>query len=356
MRIDLINIVNIMKISRTSLFLLVLLAISPAIQAQSAASPAGEVNLYTTREPKLIKPLLDAFTLKTGVRVNTSFIKDGIVEKVRAEKDLSPADVLMTVDIGNLMDLEQSGAFQPIQSPLLENAIPSNLRSDQGTWFALSLRDRVLYADPALKLTSFQYENLADPKWKGKVCIRSGQHPYNIGLISAMLAHNGEQMTEKWLRDVKANLARRPAGGDRDVARDILGNICELGIANAYYAAHMKTSKPGSEQRKWGDAIDVIRPVFQKTGATFVNISGAGVARFAPHRNNALMLMEFLASEEGQKMYASADFEYPVRKNVEIDPVVASFGPLKIDTLPLKEIGSLRKKASELVDRVQFDQ
>lgn len=345
-----------MKLSNFALSLLMLLPASQSAFAQAKSDTPGEVNLYTTREPKLIKPLLDAFTLKTGVRVNTSFIKDGLVEKVKAEKERSPADVLMTVDIGNLMDLEQSGAFQTIQSPQLEQAIPSNLRSDQGTWFGLSLRDRVLYADPALKLKSFHYEDLADPKWKGKVCIRSGQHPYNIGLISAMLAHNGEMKTEKWLRDVKANLARRPAGGDRDVARDILGNICELGLANAYYAAQMKTSKPGSEQRKWGDAIEVIRPSFEKTGATFVNISGAGVAKYAPNRSHAIQLMEFLASEEGQKMYANADFEYPVRKNVEVDPVVASFGPLVIDSLPLKEIGSLRKKASELVDRVQFDQ
>ncbi len=337
-------------------FVFVLAASISVVFAQTKTTPSEEVNLYTTREPKLIKPLLDAFTEKSGIRVNTAFIKDGLVEKIKAEKELSPADVLMTADIGNLVDLDQSGAFQTLHSKVLQEVIPANLRSQDGTWYALSLRDRVLYADPALKLTSFHYEDLADPKWKGKVCIRAGQHPYNIGLIAAMLAHNGEPATEKWLRDVKSNLARSATGGDRDVARDILGNICELGLANAYYAAQMKTSKPGSDQRKWGDAISVIRPTFKKTGGTFVNISGAGIARYAPHPNNAIKLMEFLVSEEGQKLYASADFEYPVRKNVPVDPMVESFGTLVVDTLPLIEIAALRKQASSLVERVKFDQ
>ena len=324
--------------------------------AQTLTAATGEVNLYTTREPKLIKPLLEAFTLQTGIAVKTSFIKDGLIEKIKAEKNLSPVDVIMTADIGNLVDLEQSEAFQPIHSPLLLEVIPANLRSTEGTWYALSLRDRVLYADPSLALTEFKYEDLADSKWAGKVCIRSGQHPYNIGLISAMLLHNGEQQTEQWLKQVKANLARRATGGDRDVARDILGGICEIGIANAYYAAQMKTSKTGSEQRKWGDAINVIRPTFKATNTTFVNISGAGVARYAPNRSNAIKLMEFLASENGQKMYASADFEYPVRKNIPPDPMVASFGPLTIDSLSLKDIAARRKQASELVEKVKFDQ
>ena len=324
--------------------------------AQNTPVKTGEVNLYTSREPKLIKPLLDAFTQQTGVLVKTSFIKDGMIEKIKAEKDLSPADVIMTADIGNLVDLEQSGAFQAIHSTLLLESIPANLRSTDGTWFGLSLRDRVLYADPSLKLTAFHYEDLAESKWAGKVCIRAGQHPYNIGLISAMLAHNGEEQTEQWLKKVKANLARRATGGDRDVARDIMGGICEIGIANAYYAAQMKTSKAGSDQRKWGDAIAVIRPTFKKTNATFVNISGAGVARYAPNRSNAIKLMEYLASDEGQKMYASADFEFPVRQNIPVDPMVESFGPLTIDALSLMDIAARRKQASELVERVKFDQ
>lgn len=342
--------INVLKFSW------VLLVLSQSLYAQSPALNQEIVNLYTTREPKLIKPLLDDFTEKTGIRVNTSFIKDGLQEKIKSENSLSPADLIMTADIGNLVDLDSMDAFQKTESITLNEAIPDSLRSDKGTWYALSLRDRVLYADPALGIHTFAYEDLADTKWKAKVCIRSGQHPYNIGLISAMIAHNGEAATEQWLRGVKANLARRATGGDRDVARDILGNICELGLANAYYAAQMKAAKSGSDAKKWGDAISVVRPVFKKTGATYVNISGAGVARFAPNRKNAILLLEYLASEQGQKMYASADFEYPVRKGVPVDPLVESFGPLSIDTTSLKETAKFRQKASELVDRVKFDQ
>ncbi len=320
-----------------------------------AQLPLQEVNLYTTREPKLIAPLAEAFTRQTGIQVRTAFMKDGMVEKLKSEQKNSPADVLMVVDIGQIVDLDEASAFQPVDSTVLKAAIPAHLRSDQGTWYAMSLRDRVLYADPRLGLKAFTYEQLAAPEWKGKVCIRSGQHPYNIGLIAAMLAHNGAAQTEQWLRGVKQNLARPAVGGDRDVARDILGGICELGIANAYYAGQMKTAKVGTDSRKWGDAIQVIRPTFAQSGGTFVNISAAGVARDAPNKVNAIKFLEFLASEAGQDLYARADFEYPVRKGVALDPMVESFGPLHPDSLPIKDIARLRKQASALVDEVKFD-
>ncbi|TWT18482.1 Fe(3+) ABC transporter substrate-binding protein [Luteimonas marina] len=324
--------------------------------AESAA-PAGEVNLYTTREPGLIQPLLDAFTTETGVAVNTVFLKDGLMERLSAEGARSVADVLMTVDTGNLLDVVDAGHVQPVQSEILEAAIPAHLRGADGQWFTLSLRDRVLYADKDLDLSGFAYEDLADPKWKGKVCIRSGQHPYNTSLIAAMIAHDGAEKTESWLRGVKANLARKAAGGDRDVARDILAGICDIGIANAYYVGRMKNAEPGSEQYQWGEAIKVIRPVFAGAadGGTHVNISGAAVAKHAPNRDNAVKLLEYLVSDEAQSLYAKANYEYPVKAGVELDPVVASFGEMKIDALPLTEIAKHRKQASELVDRVGFD-
>ena len=186
--------------------------------ATTAASAAEEINLYTTREPALIQPLLDAFTQahQGSIQVNTVFIKDGLLERVKAEGARSPADVLMTVDIGNLIDLVDGGVTQPVQSAALEAVIPAHLRDAQGQWFALSLRDRVLYVEKDLPLTQFTYDDLADPKWKGKVCLRSGQHPYNTALVAAMIAHRGEAQAEQWLRGVKANLARKAAGGDRD--------------------------------------------------------------------------------------------------------------------------------------------
>ncbi|MCA8301110.1 Fe(3+) ABC transporter substrate-binding protein [Burkholderia seminalis] len=321
------------------------------------AQAAEEVSLYTTREPKLIQPLIDAFTKQSGVKVNTVFVKDGLLERVKAEGAQSPADVLMTVDVGNLLDLVDGGVTQPVRSKALDDAIPANLRGTNGDWYALSLRDRVLYVEKDLKVDAFRYEDLADPKWKGKVCIRSGQHPYNTALVAAMIAHDGEAATEKWLRGVKANLARKATGGDRDVARDILGGICDVGLANAYYVGHMKNAEAGSDARKWGDAIKVVRPTFAnaKSGGTHVNISGATVAKHAPHKANAVKLLEYLVSPEAQALYAQANYEYPVRANVKLDPVIAGFGALKVDPLPLADIAKHRKQASQLVDKVGFD-
>lgn len=321
-----------------------------------AAGPAAakEVNIYTTREPGLIQPLLDAFTRETNIKVNTVFLKDGLKERVQAEGQRSPADILMTVDIGNLVDLVDGGVTQPINSKILKEAIPANLRDANGHWYALSLRDRVLYQEKNMGLTSFHYEDLADPKWRGRVCIRSGQHPYNVALIAAMIAHNGEAATEKWLRGVKANLARSATGGDRDVARDIMGGICDLGLANAYYVGRMRSSAPDTDAYKWGQAISVIRPTFAK-GGTHVNVSGAAVAKHAPHKDSAIKLLEYLVSDEAQSLYARANYEYPVKAGVALDPIVESFGPLNVDTLPLTEIAAHRQRASELVDEVGFD-
>lgn len=327
-----------------------------ALSAATAAQAAEELTLYTTREPGLIQPLLAAFTATTKVQVNTVFVKDGLLERVKAEGARSPADVLMTVDVGNLLDLVEGGVTQPVTSAALESAVPANLRGADGQWFALSMRARVLYADKALKLGAFRYEDLADPKWKGKVCIRAGQHPYNTALVAALIAHDGEAKAEQWLRGVKANLARKATGGDRDVARDILGGICDVGLANSYYVGQMKASKEGTDARRWGDAIQVLRPSFAQGGGTHVNISGASVAKNAPQRANAVKLLEFLVSAPAQELYAQANYEYPVRKGVALDPIIGqAIGELKVDALPLTEIAKHRKQASVLVDKVGFD-
>ena len=321
------------------------------------ATPAfgQELNLYTTREPGLMKPLMDAFTKATGVKVNSIFVKDGLTERVAAEGAKSPADVLMTVDIGNLVDLVERGVTQPVNSPVLEKAVPSQLRGKDGHWFALSTRARVLYAAKDLKLTSFTYEQLADPQWKGKICIRAGQHPYNTALIAAFLAKHGEAKTEQWLRGVKANLARKATGGDRDVARDIMGGICDIGIGNSYYVGVMRSGSGGADQKKWADAIDVVLPTFQG-GGTHVNISGAAIAKHSPNKANAQRFLEYLVSDEAQKIYAEMNYEYPVKAGATIHPLIASLGSLKVDTLSLAEIARLRATASKLVDKVGFDQ
>lgn len=333
-------------------------ALCIALLGSAAAANAQDVNLYTTREPGLIQPILDQFKADTGISVNTVFVKDGLLERVKAEGERSAADVLMTVDIGNLLDLVQGGVTQPVESAVLNQTIPANLRGADHQWFSLSLRDRVAYVAKEVDVKTISYEDFADPKWKGKVCIRSGQHPYNTALVAAMIAHNGLEATETWLKGVKANLGRKAAGGDRDVARDILGGICDIGIANAYYVGRMKNAEPGTDSRKWGDAINVVRPTFAAADSqgTHVNISGAAVARHAPNKDNAVKLLEYLVSEKAQHLYAQANYEYPVRAGVELDPVVAEFGPLKVDPLPLIDIARYRKQASELVDKVGFDQ
>lgn len=323
--------------------------------AVATSAPAQEINLYTTREPALIQPLLAAFSHRSGIQVNTVFLKDGLGERVAAEGARSPADVLMAVDFGNLVDLVDKGVTQPVRSTILESAVPANLRDAQGRWFALSLRARTLYAVKGSGLSSFTYEQLADPQWKGRICLRSGQHPYNTALIAHMIARDGEARTEQWLRGVRANLARKAGGGDREVARDIMGGLCDVGLGNSYYVGLMRSGAGGPDQRKWGDAIDVVLPTFAK-GGTHVNVSGAAIARHAPHKAEAIKLLEFLVSAEAQRLYALANYEYPVRKGAALDPIIAKLGTLSVDAVPLSDISRHRKAASLLVDKVGFDQ
>ena len=319
----------------------------------ASVAQATEVNLYTTREPVLIQTLLTEFTQKTGVKVNTVFIKDGLLERVKAEGRRSPADVMLTVDFGNLVDLVEGGLTQRVSSKTLNSAIPANLRAANGHWYALSMRARAVYASKdRTSLKAITYEDLANPTWKNKICIRSGNHPYNTALIAAYIAHHGEKQAETWLRGVKANLARPASGGDRDVARDILGKVCDIGVANTYYVGTMRTGD--AEQHRWGNAINVVLPRF-KNGGTHVNVSGAVISKHAPNRKEAVQLLEFLASDHAQANYAQNGFEYPVKPGVKIDPIIASFGKLNIDSIRLSDIARHRKAANLLVDKVQFN-
>lgn len=315
---------------------------------------AEQVNLYTTREPGLIRPLLESFTEQTGIKVNTVFVDKGLAERVAAEGQRSPADVLMTVDIGNLYDIVNKDLAKAAKSETLNRAIPAALRGQDGRWYTLSMRARVVYADPKLKLESITYEELADPKWRGKICIRSGQHPYNTALVAAFLTRHGEARTEEWLRGIKANLARKPGGGDREVARDIKAGLCSIGLGNSYYVGLMRSGRGGPEQKSWGEAIDVVLPTFA-SGGTHVNVSAAAVAKNAPNEAAALKLLEFLVSDSAQATYGKGNFEYPVKSGAPVDPIIAALGSLEPDTLPLLEIARNRKQASLLIDRVGFD-
>jgi iron(III) transport system substrate-binding protein len=324
--------------------------VSSASYAQTATK---EVNIYTYREPELIKPLFEAFTKETGTKVNVIFAKDGLEKRIEAEGAASPADVLLTVDIARLTQAKELGITQPVKSAVLEKAISTNLRDSENHWFGLSMRGRVVYASKErVKQDTITYEELADPKWKGKICIRSGQHIYNNALFSAVYAKLGAAKAENWLNGLKANLARKPSGGDREVAKDIAAGICDIGLGNTYYMGLMINRE--GDKKVWADATKVILPTFVG-GGTHVNISGAAVAKNAPNKEGAIKLIEWLSSDAAQKLYAETNFEYPVRSSIAVEKTVASWGTLKPDSLPLTEIAKNRKNAAELVDKVGFD-
>ena len=321
----------------------------------SAALAQGEVNIYSYRQPQLIDPLLKAFTDKTGIKTNVIYAPEGLNERIAAEGNNSPADLLFTVDAGRLSEAKDAGITQPVDSPVLAKAIPAEFRDTGNQWFGLTMRSRVIYASKdRVKQDSITYEELADPKWKGKICIRSGQHVYNTSLIATMIAHKGEAFTEEWLKGVKANLAHKPAGGDREQARDIASGKCDLALGNTYYMALMTNNEKNPEQKEWAKAIKVLFPNAGDRGS-HVNISGMALAKHAPNKANAIKLMEFLASDDAQQIYATANNEYPLSPNVKPSPIVQSWGTLKADNLPLDNIAKYRKRASELVDKVNFD-
>ncbi len=331
------------------------LALAAAMGAAATVAWAqGEVNIYSYREPGLIDPLLKAFTAKTGIKTNVVFASAGLNERLAAEGKNSPADVLLTVDAGRLSEAKDAGLTQAVASPKLQ-VIPAHFRDPDNQWFGLTMRGRVVYASKErVKQNAITYEELADPKWKGKICIRSGQHVYNTSLVATIIAHKGEAFAEQWLKGVKANLAQKPAGGDREQVRDVRNGKCDLAVGNTYYMALMMTNEKNPEQKEWASAVKILFPNAADRG-THVNISGVALAKNAPHKANGIALMEYLASDEAQQLYAIANNEYPVSPNVKPSAVVQSWGPLKADTLPLENIGKYRKRASELIDNVNFD-
>ncbi|WP_432807362.1 Fe(3+) ABC transporter substrate-binding protein [Rhodoligotrophos ferricapiens] len=320
-----------------------------------APAQAEEVNVYSYRQPFLIEPLLKAFTEETGIKTKVLFDDKALIERMVQEGASSPADILLTVDIGRLQAAVQSGVTQPVKSEILDANIPADFRSPDGEWFALTTRARVVYASKdRVKQDKITYEELADPKWKGKICIRSGQHVYNTALIAAMIAHHGEEKTKTWLEGLKANLARKPAGGDRDQVKGIFAGECDIALGNTYYMAKMLTNDKEPEQKQWAEASRIIFPTFEN-GGTHVNISGIALAKNAPNREAAIKLMEFLSSDKAQKLYAEANDEYPIKPGIEPSTIVKAWGEFTPDNVSLDEIAELRDEASKLVDEVDFD-
>ncbi|MBO6718165.1 MAG: Fe(3+) ABC transporter substrate-binding protein [Rhizobiaceae bacterium] len=320
-----------------------------------AAAAADTVNIYSYRQPDLIKPLLDAFTAETGIQTEVLFLESGIEERIAAEGSNSPADLIFTVDIGRLQGAEDAGVTQPVVNESINANIPAHFRDSEGNWFGLTTRGRVVYASrDRVEQDTITYEELADPKWEGRICTRSGQHVYNIALFASMVAHHGAEYTETWLEGLKNNLARKPDGNDRAQAQAIYAGECDIGLGNTYYVGLMQTNEKEPEQKEWAAAIKVLFPNSEDRG-THVNISGMALAKHAPNRDNAIKLMEFLASPTGQEIYAEQVFEYPVGPGAEASDIVKGFGEINPDTLPLEEIAANRKTASELVDKVGYN-
>lgn len=326
-----------------------------SLAGMASSATAAEVNIYSSREPQLIEPLLKTFTDQTGIKTNVVFVRDGLNERLDAEGRNSPADLILTVDIARLTEAKDKGLTQAIESPAVASAVPPNFRDPEGHWVALTLRGRVIYASrERVKQDTITYEELADPKWKGRICIRSGQHPYNTSLVASMIAHKGAAETETWLGGVKNNLAHKPAGGDREQARDIYAGKCDLALGNTYYMGLMETNEKNPQQKEWAQAVKVLFPNAGDRG-THVNVSGAALTKHAPNKGNAVRLIEYLTANEAQAMYAGVNHEYPVNPAVGPSATVKAWGPIKADSLPLGEISKHRKQASEIVDKVNFD-
>jgi iron(III) transport system substrate-binding protein len=324
-----------------------------ALTLLATTATADEVNIYSYRQPELIAPLMEAFTEQTGINVNIAFLNKGMVERLEAEGKRTPADLVLTTDVSNLAALKQAGVTQPVHSAVLAENIPANLRDPGNEWFALTTRARIVYAskDRVTDGEITTYEDLADPKWKGRICTRSGTHAYNVGLTAAVLHHKGEAATKTWLEGVKANLARKPQGNDRAQVKAIWAGECDISLGNTYYMGAMLNDV---EQKAWADAVRIIFPIFDN-GGTHVNVSGVAMTKAAPNKDNALKLMEFLSSPEAQKIYAQQVYEYPVAPGTPADSLVAGWGNFTADDVNLMDLANLRPDALRLIEEVDFD-
>jgi len=326
-----------------------LLLAGPGVFAQGK-----ELNVYSSRHYQTDEALYSGFTKQTGIRINRIEAgEDPLIERIRSEGDRSPADVLITVDAGRLWRAEQLGLLQPVKSPVLEKRIPASFREPEGRWFGFSMRARVIAYDKAkVKPDEVStYEALADPKWKGRLCMRSSTNIYNLSLMGALIHHLGEPGAEAWAKSVRANLAQEPKGGDTDQLKAVAAGACDVTISNQYYYARLaRSTKPAD--REIAQRVGVVFPN-QGTWGTHVNISGAGVLKHAPHREAAVKFLEYLASDEAQRYFADGNNEWPVVESVKSEnPVLRDFGDFKRDSLNVAVLGRNQPASQKIYDRV----
>ena len=325
-----------------------------ATAASAVALPAlADVTIYTTRQPELIQPVVDAFTEETGIAVTLDFVNEGLVERLKAEGARSPADLVMDVDIANLQRVVDEGVTQPVDSQVLKDAIPASLRSTDDQWFGLTTRARVVYASKERvadgEVTT--YEALTDPKWEGRICSRSGLNDYNLALLSAVIAHDGEDAAKEWAQGLKDNLAGKPEGNDRAQVKAIWAGQCDISLGNTYYMGKMLEDP---EQQEWADSVRIVFPTFEN-GGTHVNVSGIAMTQSAPNKDEALQLMEFLVSPTAQQIYAEQNYEYPVLESAERSELVAGWGDFTADDIDLSEVAGHRAQALRIMEEVNFD-
>lgn len=313
---------------------------------------AAEVNVYSARHYDTDKALYDNFTAATGIRINLIEGKEEeLIERMRNEGANSPADMLVTVDAGRLWRAQEAGVLQPLRNAVVEAAIPAHLREPEGYWFGLSKRARVLvYNTAAVKPSELStYEDLADPKWKGRLLIRSSTSVYNQSLAGSLLAALGEAGAETWARGVVANLARKPQGGDTDQIKAVAAGEGDVAVSNTYYYARLAAS-PKPEDKAMIAKLAVFFPN-QGDRGTHVNVSGVGLAKYAPNKDSAVKFLEYLVSPAAQKLFSEGNFEYPAVPGVPVHPVVAAWGPFREDTLNAAVYGKNNGEALKLMDR-----
>ncbi len=329
-------------------------AVFGATALAATSSVAQEVNVYSLRQAFLVEPLFEKFTAETGIDVNVIFAEKGLVERIKQEGANSPADILMTVDISRIQQAVDAGVTEAVSNDTLATNIPAHLRDPEGHWFALTQRGRAIYAskDRVAEGEITSYEDLADPKWEGRICTRSGSHVYNVALFASMISVHGEEKAKEWLQGLKNNLARKPQGNDRAQVKAIKEGVCDLSIGNTYYYGKMLDNE---EQRPWADAVNLVFPNQDGRGMS-MNISGMSLIADAPNRENAIKLMEFLSDDVAQGIYAEVNYEYPVKPGVEWADNVKSWGTFKADDLSLAEIARLSPDAIKMVDEIGYNE
>jgi len=340
---------------RHSTRLALLFAAAVATAVASAGSAAATLNIYSARQEALIKPLLDRFSDETGVEVNlVTGSGDALITRLMTESRNSPADVLLTSDAGRLYRAKQAGVLQPVSSDALMAAVPENLRSPDNLWYGLSVRARVMIIAPErVKKDALQdYEDLADPQWKGRVCVRSSGNIYNQSLVAGMLAKKDSAQIQAWLDGLVSNFARPPQGGDRDQIKAVAAGQCDVALVNSYYLGAMLQSD-NDEERKAAEKVELLWPN-QSNRGTHINISGAGVTRASAQPDLARQLIEFLVREDSQRWYAETNNEYPVREGVSASRLLQSWGEFKADTLDVSELGRLNAQAVMAMDRANW--